>query len=597
MAVQIPMRTEPDEITVPLWVQVLAWLVGLAACIAGMLDLVAEWSPFVATVQFLALMIAPVILMLPRRSRSGLANSGTTVAVDWNDWLACLLVGWVSLTTSSAIGTVIGDLPPAYHDEFSYLFQAKLLLSGRFSVPGHPVHPELFDQMHVLNEGRMASRYYPGTGLWLVPFVAAGHPYLGQWIAGSIASMLVFWTGREIAGRQTGFIAGLAMALSPGVGLFGNTLLAHHPTLLSLTAFLFAVARWQRTRSAVDAWIAGCGLSFAMLCRPMTAAATGLPFGIDIALWLLVRRQRDNPLSPVPSLLGFGIPLIIGWAIMLGYNHSVTGELLKSPYQLYTDVYTPRHVYGFNNVVRGEQHLGPKVIDAYDRWAENLTPQLAVRNVLVRWISSWIWTFDVLPLLISTIIVLGLLPRLDRRWLLVVSAIISLHLLHAPYWYVGIMGWHYVFESAPLWCLILGGATQMLVRDWKRRGLFGLPIWWYLVLVISVLAIYLPRGQTGKSRMQRGLNALEYPRHRHAELRQWLEQRIVERPALVLLEQDERKLSHLDLVVNEPGLNAELLWGRFRIGQTDVDQIRRDFPDRHLYVANPERGTFRQIGH
>ena len=68
-------------------------------------------------------------------------------------------------------------MPPAYHDEYSYLFQARTLLAGRFSFPGSTVQPELFDQMHVLNEGRMASRYYPGTGIWLAPFVALGHPY------------------------------------------------------------------------------------------------------------------------------------------------------------------------------------------------------------------------------------------------------------------------------------------------------------------------------------------------------------------------------------------------------------------------------------
>ena len=608
----------------PLPVQLAAWSMGLAACVLGMLDLVAEWHPTLATVQFVALAIAPVLFMLPRRVRTKQAPetpSATTNTTISSDWVWCLLLGGFSFCVSAGIGNGIGDLPPAYHDEFSYLFQAKTLLSGRFSFPSHPLHPELFDQMHVLNEGRMASRYYPGTGLWLAPFVAAGHPYLGQWIAGALSTMLIYWTGRELGGRQAGFVAALVMALSPGIALFGNTLLSHHATLLALSLFLLGVTRWQRTRSTADAWMAGCGLSFAMLCRPMTAAAVGLPFGLEIAVWLFHCRHRTavessqtaGPLVttgsipagqsrafclrfPASSLMGFGVPLVFGWAVMLGYNHSVTGEWLTSPYQLYTDVYTPRHVYGFNNVVRGEQRLGPKVIDAYDRvWTENLTPALAARNAFNRWIASWLWTFDGLPLLIGTVVFLGAVPRLERRWRLLFVAIVSLHVLHVPYWYVGIMGWHYVFESAPLWCLILGGSTSLLFADWKRRAQFGLPVWWCALLAISLAGVYLEPAHLWPARLQRGLDSLEYPRLRHAELRQWVERRADLRPALVLLEQKDIIGAPLDLVVNEPGLTSELLLGRYRPGVTDVARIRRDFPDRYLYVACPERGTIRRI--
>ena len=50
-----------------------------------------------------------------------------------------------------------GELPPAYHDEFSYLFQTETYLAGRLSFPSHPTAARLFDQMHVVNEGHFAS--------------------------------------------------------------------------------------------------------------------------------------------------------------------------------------------------------------------------------------------------------------------------------------------------------------------------------------------------------------------------------------------------------------------------------------------------------
>lgn len=586
-------QIDQRQSVVPWGLQVAAWLTGLGVCFAGMLDLVANWKAEVATAQFLVLAIAPLIFMLPGRVQHGSKKrpeSSNPVSNRRVDWLFCLSVGALAFAVNYGVGIKLAALPPTYHDEFSYLFEAKTLLAGRLSFPSHPVHPELFDQMHVMNEGRMASRYYPGTSLWLAPFVGVGYPYLAAWVASAIATMLLFWTGHELAGRRAGVFAGLTLALSPGVALFGTTFLAHQPTLMSLTLFLLGVIRWRRTHAGGDAWIAGCGLSYAMLCRPMTAAAMGLPFGLDIAVWLVWPRPRSATVagptsSRLATLIGFGIPLIAGWGLMAAYNQAVVGDWTQSPYQVYTDLYSPRHVYGFNNRVRGEQHLGPKVIEEYDKWAENLTPELAAQNLLIRWLASWQWTLDIVPLWICTVILVGMLGRLDRRWMLIVAAIVSLHALHAPYWFVGIMGWHYVFETVLLWCLIVGGATTVLCADWKRRGAAGLSIWWCAMLALSVAANY-------QYRIHDGLGSLRYPRQRHAELRRWIEAHVDQRPALVLVEQTD---PHLDLVVNEPGLHADLLLGRYRPGKTDVQQVRRDFPERSLYVASPDRRTIERV--
>ena len=273
-----------------------------------------------------------------------------------------------------------GDLPPAIHDEFSYLFQAETFLSGKLSFPSSPRMPELFDQMHVLNEGRFASRYFPGVGMWLAPFLALGHPYWGEALAAGLASFFVFWAARELAGNRVGLAAGLLTALSPGMGLFGNLLLSHEPTMAALACFLFFFLRLMRTDRPSDALWAGCALCFAMLCRPLTAAGFALPFGIWFAARLVKDLMARRP-GRFRSAFVFAAPLAIGLAGLFFYDRAITGSGFLTPYQLYTDIYTPRHVYGFNNVVRGEQRLGPKVLDNYDHWAENLTPRLAVENV------------------------------------------------------------------------------------------------------------------------------------------------------------------------------------------------------------------------
>lgn len=587
---------------VPFAVQILAWLVGLLACVAGMINLIAEWDPAIATIQFLWLIIAPVVWMIERRRALPPTPHPTEPRSQVLAWLCAIAVGVTSWCTCAWVGSSMVNLPPAYHDEYSYSFETRMLLSGAFSQPSHPTHPDLFDQMHVLNEGRMASRYYPGTAFWLAPFFVAGHPYWAQWLASALASMFVFWTGYELGRLRVAVLSGLACALSPGVALFGNLLLAHQPTLLALTLFLWSFVKWQRTRSVWHAFVAGLGLSFAMLCRPATAAGFGLPFGIAFLYWLL--RSRDaGQIVPwsrrLAILVAMGLPMIAGWAVMLAYNHDVTGSWTTSPYQLYTDLYAPRHVYGFNNGNRGDLVKSPKVIDSYNRWAVNLTPELAVENVRDRLLSSWLWTFDVLPLLISSVVVLGIIRHINYRGIGVVLAIFSLHAIHVPYWYSGIMGWHYVFETAPLWCLVLGLVTHHFCSEWRIAGRWLMSTWWAVLLLVSLGADFLPNSvmssMTSKpARVYTGIGSIRHPRRQYAEFDRWLDSNAIRRPALVLIEFDPDD-QHVDYVVNTPGLNASILRGRFRPGISDLNAIVRDFPDRYVYLCQPSRQKIERI--
>ena len=565
------------------------WLVGLVAAGVGLLDLVAEWDANLALVQFILLIFGPVVWMI-RSDRLGPPFAWAPSPL--RSWTLSLLCGAVSLGMHLYVGHRLGDLPPAYHDEYSYLFQAQTFLAGHWTFPSSPFHPELFDQMHVLNEGRMASRYLPGNALWLAPFVALGHPVWGLYVAGGIATIFVFWIGRELGDDRSGLLAGLLTGFSPGIAVFGNLLLAHQATLIGVTLFLWGMLRLQARRKPIDAFWAGLGLTWAMLCRPATAAGIGLPFGVW-ALLFLVRPQRiaeaSTPLRQrLGVLCGLGLPLVIGFAITGYHNAAITGDWRTSTYQVYTDIYTPRHVYGFNNVVRGEQHLGPKVIDSYDRWAENLTPTLAAQNVLVRLLAGWQWMLDILPL--SMTLAAALLFR-PGRWAWLLASIASLHAIHIPYWYSGILGWHYVYESAPLWLLLLAGLSIRCADDWRRRGCPALPWWWGAIVLVSAWGTSFGLPGVCDSRLEKGLGSLIYPKQKHAEFRAMVESRATERPALVLVAPDPED-THLDYVVNLPGLSADVLLGRYRPGQTDLDAVVRDFPDRTVYLCRPNGSQF-----
>jgi len=594
------------------------------------------------TLPLILLAICPVVWFVRRRSRGDISvshgKSFSSLSAAWTMAVACLLTAivasaWIASTEVGAKPAMrFGDLPPAYHDEFSYTLQAKTFLAGRLSFPSDAKMPELFDQMHVLNEGRFASRYFPGAGLWLAPFLAIGHPYWGQWLAGGLAAFFVFWAGRELAGNHVGLAAGLLTALSPGMALFGNLLLSHQPTMAALALFLFAFVRFMRTGRARDAFWAGCGLSFAMLCRPMTAAGFGLPFGLWFA-WRLVGQAASLPKPNVgqaaslpkpasnkvggPSALAnlgmpdgqprqasslpyvvaaLAAPLLVGLAALFFYNWAITGNGFVSPYQLYTDIYTPRHVYGFNNVKRGEQHLGPKVLDNYDRWANNLTPRLAVANVKLRTAATARWTLGPVPLAMAAVVfLLAALWFVDRRWRLVAAAVLTMHAVHVPYWFTGIMNWHYVFETGPLLLLIFAITSQQLIRAWRQSGRILMPAWWATLTAAAVITNWFPFDPFWPvSRIEGGVQEVAFSRLHYAGFQQMIDEAVTDRPALLLIEPDPADRS-IDYVYNDPDLSAPVIRGRYLPGKTDLSKVHAAFPNRALYAYHVKARRLEKI--
>lgn len=569
----------------------------------------------------------------PRLQRWWIAGPGTS-----RPRLAPLLIVATSVlvywqTSAMRVGDrdqySFGELPPAYHDEYSYLFQAQTMLAGRWSYPSHPTAARLFDQMHVVNEGRFASRYFPGTGLFVAPWLWLKCPIFGHWLAGAATCLLVFGIGRELSNNGTGFVAGMLTALSPGMALFGNLVLSHHPTLVGLFFFLWSFLRWLRRVSLVDLTCAGIGLSWGMLCRPMTAAGFGLPFGVVFVwrLWTLTRSVSERSAQPdllVPrrrfglvwqSLLAMALPLLAGFVVLGIQNHAITGQVTRTPYQLFTDIYTPRHGYGFDNVVRGEQRLGPRVLDHYDRWALNLTPALAVKNTKNRLIAACQWTLGIVPLLASVIVfvveyvanvprpsaakqplegAVGNVPHeRDRRVWLILAAIVSLFAVHVPYWFDGMFHWHYVFETGPLWCLLVALATDLLGRVWLSADRPRMPVWWGLVIASAVvvnLTDFAPFWYPSKLRA--GVEQIAFSRLRYQAFHELLQRNVTQRPALVLIAADPAD-RHIDYVVNDPALSSDVLRARYPVADWPLERVVAEFPDRAVYLFDAQSGTLR----
>ena len=526
---------------------------------------------------------------------------------------ACCLMFSLSVLSSYAVGSrsisittllqtqniAFADLPPAYHDEYSYLLQARTFLAGRTTFPPMTVRPDLFHQMHVLNEHRTVSRYFPLTGLWMAPFVAIDHPVWGHWLAGGLASAFFYLAMRQVVHPRAALAGGLLISLSPGLAVFSNLLLAHHPVMLALSIFTWSFLRMMSTSRFSYALLSGIALALAMLGRPMTAAGFALPFGI----WLAVRLRRER--GERRLAIGFALPILGGLAFLAALNHEATGSWNRTAYQEYTDTFTPRHRYGFNNGVAHPESDSSRVLASYDRWATNLTPSVAAENVKNRLIASLQWSLAVFPLLFGVLIAarLCLSPAKQMRPGNIVSnpialrlffaSVLTLHVVHVPYWFDGIMHWHYVFETAPLLLLLAGvglySATRQLAGFLSQRVAVG----WVVCFAVAGLLpgwIAIPVF-ADQSKVSQAVNELAFARTRFEYFNSTVASPSIDKPALILIDEQNAD-PQLSYVINSPDLESAVLRCRHPSSAKEISDLQAAFPGRTIYTFSPGTQIF-----
>jgi hypothetical protein len=490
---------------------------------------------------------------------------------------------------------------PAYHDEFSYLFQAKTFLAGRWGWPSHEV-PELFDQMHVLNTGVFASRYFPGAGLWLAPFLAAGCPEWGMPAAGSVAVVCATLAGIRLGGALAGAIGGALLAISPGAVMFHSLILAHAPTLMGLSVLILAWTYLEESaenggRGAFLAGsVAGAGLALAMLSRPLTAAAIALPYGIAWGIGVVRQRRSEGGFSAksVAGTCGLGVTLACGFVLMAAQNRAITGSVWRTPYSLYNATYTPSHVYGFGNVTRGQSEHAPRAIRSYEEWAENLTPAGACANTLRRTVSLLRWSCGLIPAVLLVTATWWVRRDLPAGWCYWPASIIALLMAYFGYWFDGIQHWHYAYEAILPLCLWCGAVFAAVLRACRREGRTLAMVWCWGALALAIVGQYIPVAADQPSLYAKAVSELRFAKVKYLNVYSHVEANIPAGRALVLVRPDPAD-RHMDYVNNSPALDDRILYARELPDSVPPERVRQLFPDRALYLLDIPGGRLDRL--
>jgi tetratricopeptide (TPR) repeat protein len=214
-------------------------------------------------------------------------------------------------------------------DEFSYLFQAKILLKGALYETSPPLR-DSFQSMHIINNGKWFSRFPVGWPILMAIGGCVGNFHLLADLAAGLFLVVLFMTGSELFNRSIGFLGALSVLISPFFLLNSATFQPHMVGLLFVSCTILFFIRFLKGSKGSDAFLFslffGCCLNVrfidALLLAPLLAV-----------FFLFNPFRKGQILKSLSVYIVYGMPAMLLFAgLLLAINHMQFGNPLTTGY-------------------------------------------------------------------------------------------------------------------------------------------------------------------------------------------------------------------------------------------------------------------------
>ncbi len=294
------------------------------------LGLVGAWQGWLLVLLVITAMLAPAILS-PTFAR--LERFFSSIGEARNLHLAIVFLLAVGLR--AALLPLLPAPPLLIPDEFSLLFQAELMLQGRWAAPFDPMWQHL-EEMHLIVTPVRAAIYFPGRSLpLLLGLIIAGSPWVGTLLTTAALAAAVTWMLQAWVRPLSALLGGVIVVLQFGLfsywvnGYWGGSVTALGAALtLGAAGRLQAGARWRH-----GIW-AAFGVFLMMTSRPFE----GLLFCAGIGLVLLPWALRAIASKQTSAVAKFALPVlaavVMGGGVLASHSAAITGDPLKPAYEV-----------------------------------------------------------------------------------------------------------------------------------------------------------------------------------------------------------------------------------------------------------------------
>ena len=405
-------------------------------------------------------------------------------------WRCAISIALLSLFLNG-IFTALQSPQPRAHDEFSYLLASDTFASGRLTNPSHPL-AEHFETYHVLSKPTYASKYPPGSSLFMaLGQILTGHSIVGVWIAYALASASLYWMMRSWTTPRWAAIAGLLFA-SNGMFLraWGQTWWGGSVALMGGALLFGGFHRLWSTKDTVkptDAVALGIGMVLLSISRPAEGAFVSIVVSIALIYWYCTRTDiswSNKTIKAAGPILLIGC---LGLGFIASYNHAVTGSVTKMPYVLHDQTYGANSMLIWKEPPSIPSYTHPRMERFYLEFGRER--QLATQQFDYYWkqlAGKLRLLRDFLPIGIW-ISLLPLVFVFKSPWHRFAFTVVALVLLIHTQFCASFIYPHYLAPALALFFAINIRCLRLL-KVWRRRQAWGLAIARGLILA-SILQL------------------------------------------------------------------------------------------------------------
>lgn len=266
---------------------------------------------------------------------------------------------WSTGLATLACCVIVGaaHLPaPAVHDEFAYLLAGDTFAHGRLTNPAHPLW-RFLEVPHVIHQPTYQAKYPPLQGVVLaVGQVVFQRPIVGVWLSYALACAAVVWMLEAWMPRRWAWLGGwlclgnacMTLGWMPGyTGQFGRlyssgwgqSYWGGAVAMLGGALVFGALPRWTKSGLPLHAACFAAGSAILAHSRPYEGCVA-LIVPVLCCCAALPRLLQQRPGRVVVSTISAAGVVACAAFAGLSYNHAVTGDFWKMPYQVWKETYS-----------------------------------------------------------------------------------------------------------------------------------------------------------------------------------------------------------------------------------------------------------------
>jgi hypothetical protein len=535
-------------------------------------------------VLFLLVVALAALVALRERRRDGqpsLLAGALDRALD--SWWASVVVGvlW-AVVIAWTWGSV--NARPVFHDELSYVFQARLFAEGRWTAPSPPL-ADLWAQPHVLVAPVMASKYPPGHALLLALGERFGAPAAVVLLLAALRGAMVFVLARRLANGAIALATSVFMlhgdTLQWGASFFSET-----TTGALVLVCWYALLRWHETPRL--RWIAlvAITLGWCAITRPVTALAFALPIGVVVLQDVRrTRRWRDLGVA-----MGVGSAVV---SLLFVWSARTTGDWRLWPATVYTRDYMPFDYPHFGVVHAAARRplpadlaaLVPSLLREEQQHTLVNAPAIALDRVGPAVETAW---WSPVPEALLALLALAAVPVAAWLGVATVGTLFISYLAH-PTWAAWTI---YYMEATPVLVFLVACGLAQLLRHLaahRLRDAFPTGAWRQIprattpLVVATVAAMVLLVWPESREKREASLENAYYQRRFRDALRP------LPAPAVIFVRHADWHSPHFTLVSNGPDWPQAPVWVLPDHGDSTNLALLRAAPDRHAFVFDEQR--------